>query len=105
MLFSFFFYFILFSILYLQGKLIYTRAYSRGFNTEEEFKYLEAFEVSGFGYDTFINLLKEGKICVDLRIGQYHTGNKEGQTHDHGTGFRIKENDQPLLFRFIKRIV
>ena len=29
----------------------------------------------------------------------------EYETHDYGTGFRIKENDQPLLFRFIKRIV
>lgn len=52
-----------------------------------------------------IDLLEQGKIYVDLRIGQYHSGDKKGQTHDHGTGFRIKEIDQPLLFTINKKIV
>lgn len=53
----------------------------------------------------FVNLLEQGKIYIDLRIGQYHGGAKNGQTHDHGTGFRIKENDQPLLFKINRKIV
>ena len=40
------------------------------------------------------------KIFVDLRIGQY----PDGRTHDHGTGFRIKENDHHLLFKVVRRI-
>ena len=46
-----------------------------------------------------------GKIYVDLRIGQYHNGKNKGKTHDHGTGFRIREIDQPLLFKVQNRIV
>jgi hypothetical protein len=61
--------------------------------------------LSSFDYDAFVALLEQGKIYVDLRIGQYHDGAKEGQTHDHGTGFRIKEIDQPLLFKINRRIV
>jgi hypothetical protein len=48
-----------------------------------------------------ISLLEEGKIFVDLRIGQY----PDGRTHDHGTGFRIREIDQPSLFKVRRRIV
>ena len=88
-----------------KNRLVYAKAYSRGNGSNEEFKFVEAYEVSGFGYGVFIELLMQGKIYVDLRIGQYNDNKKRGQTHDHGTGFRIKEKDQPLLFRFRRKIV
>jgi hypothetical protein len=88
-----------------KGKFVYAKAHSRGSGSNEEFKFVEAYEVSGFDYDSFVALLEHGKIYIDLRIGQYHGGKKDGQTHDHGTGFRIKENDQQLLFRIRNRIV
>ena len=73
--------------------------------SNEQFRFVEAYEVSGFDYDAFVLLLEQGKIFIDLRIGQYHGGHKNGQTHDHGTGFRIKESDQSLLFKINKKIV
>ena len=88
-----------------KNKFVYAKAQSRGDGMCEEFKFVEAYEVSGFNYDAFVDLLERGKIYIDLRIGQYHGGIKDGQTHDHGTGFRIKENDQPLLFKENRRIV
>ena len=88
-----------------KNKFVYAKAESRGTGASEQFRFVEAFEVSGFDYDAFVSLLERGKIYVDLRIGQYHGGAKNGQTHDHGTGFRIKENDQPLLFLVNRRIV
>ena len=88
-----------------KGKFVYAKAQSRGSGATEEFHFVEAYEVSGFDYEAFVELLEHGKIYVDLRIGQYHGGAKDGQTHDHGTGFRIKENDQPLLFRCNRKIV
>ena len=88
-----------------KNKFVYAKAESRGSGADEQFKFLEAYEVSGFDYDAFVKLLELGKIYIDLRIGQYHGGAKNGQTHDHGTGFRIKENDQPLLFKLNRRIV
>ncbi len=81
-----------------KSKFIYAFAQSRGSGKDEEFKYVEAYEVSGFDYQSFLKTLEDGNIYVDLRIGQYHGGAKDGQTHDHGTGFRIKEGDQHLIF-------
>ena len=88
-----------------KNKFVYAKAKSRGSGASEQFKFVEAYEVSGFNYDAFVELLEQGKIYIDLRIGQYHGGVKNGQTHDHGTGFRIKENDQPLLFKINRKIV
>lgn len=88
-----------------KNKFIYAKALSRGTGRSEEFQFIEAYEVSGFDYSAFVSLLEQGKIYIDLRIGQYHGGAKDGQTHDHGTGFRIKEIDQPLLFTINNRIV
>lgn len=84
-----------------KNKFVYAKAESRGSGAKEEFYYSEAYEVSGFDYNAMITLLEQGKIFVDLRIGQY----PDGRTHDHGTGFRIRESDQYLLFKTINRIV
>lgn len=88
-----------------KNKFVYAKAESRGAGSSEQFKFVAAYEVSGFNYEAFVEMLERGKIYIDLRIGQYHGGEKDGQTHDHGTGFRIKENDQPLLFKINRRIV
>ena len=87
-----------------KNKFVYAKALSRGVGAAEEFKFIEAYEVSGFDYEAFIGLLENGKIYVDLRIGQYHDGKNKGKTHDHGTAFRIKESDQPMLFKTKIRI-
>ena len=88
-----------------KNKFVYAKAHSQGTGASEQFKFVEAYEVSGFNYDSFVALLEQGKIYIDLRIGQYHGGAKNGQTHDHGTGFRIKENDHHLLFLKQDKIV
>lgn len=84
-----------------KNKFVYAKAKTRGVGADEEFHFVEAYEVSGFDYKSMISLLEEGKIFVDLRIGQY----PNGRTHDHGTGFRIREIDHPLLFKVSRRIV
>lgn len=84
-----------------KGKFVYAKALNRGTGSNEEFLFQDAYEVSGFDYDAMINLLENGKLFVDLRIGQY----PDGRTHDHGTGFRIREIDQPLLFKIVNKIV
>lgn len=84
-----------------KNKMVYAKAESKGKGASEEFRFVEAYEASGFDFDTFNKLLKQGKIYVDLRIGQY----PDGRTHDHGTGFRIREADEPLLFKNFKQIV
>lgn len=76
------------------NKLVYVKADSRGSGVNEEFYYHSAYVCDGFSYEGFLELLQEGKIYIDLRIGQY----PDGRTHDHGTGFRIREADQDALF-------
>ncbi|MBQ9200001.1 MAG: MvaI/BcnI restriction endonuclease family protein [Lachnospiraceae bacterium] len=76
-------------------KLVYVKAESKGSGNNEQFHFKEAYVCDGFSYDGFLELLKEGRIYVDLRIGQY----PDGRTHDHGTGFRIREADQDALFK------
>lgn len=81
-------------------RLVFAKAESRGVGSLEQFWFTEAYEISGFSFESMLDLLEEGRILVDLRIGQY----PDGRTHDHGTGFRIKESEQINLFREIVRI-
>ena len=75
-------------------KLLYVKADARGQRSNEEFWFNEAWLLSGFDFDNFVRLLKEGVILVDIRIGQY----SDGRPHDHGTGFRILPAKLDLCF-------
>ena len=88
----------------LGTEFIYVKADSRGTGENEEFLFESAFLVEGFSSEKIIELLLKGSIYVDLRIGQYHGGKNNGKTHDHGTGLRIKEKDQSLLFEHITKL-
>lgn len=84
-----------------RNEFVYVKALSKGTGRDEHFSFTRADLVSEFNYDAMIKLLEEGKIYIDLRIGQY----PDGRTHDHGTGFRIRECDQELLFRNKERLI
>jgi len=81
--------------------LLYVKAEARGKGLEEEFCFNEAWLLSGFSFDNFLKLLREGTILVDIRIGQY----PDGRTHDHGTGFRVFPDKLDLCFSHRKRIL
>ena len=82
-------------------KLLYAKADCRGSGANEEFWFNEAWLLSGFDFENFLKLLKEGKILVDIRIGQY----PDGRPHDHGTGFRVLPDKLDLCFFHRERIV
>jgi hypothetical protein len=82
-------------------KLLYVKAEARGKGLEEEFWFNEAWLLSGFSFDNFLKLLREGTIVVDIRIGQY----SDGRTHDHGTGFRVFPDKLDLCFSHRERII
>lgn len=77
------------------------KAEARGKGLEEEFYFNEAWLLSGFSFDNFLKLLREGTILVDIRIGQY----LDGRTHDHGTGFRVFPDKLDLCFSHRERII
>ena len=81
--------------------LLYVKADYKGKRKEEEFHFNEAWLMHGFDSDNFIKLFKDGKILVDIRIGQY----PDGRPHDHGTAFRVLPDNLDLCFTSRKRIL
>ena len=81
--------------------LLYVKADSRGTGCNEEFYYNEAYLMSGFSFERFIELLRSGHIVIDIRLGQY----SDGRLHDHGTGFRIKPGDLDQCFDTKERVL
>lgn len=77
------------------------KAETRGSGLDEHFLFNEVYLLSGFDFDHFIQMIIEGKIFIDLRIGQY----SNGKTHDHGAAFRTKASDQIHLFKNIQRLI
>lgn len=82
-------------------KLLYVKADSRGNGTNEEFWFNEAWLLTGFDFENFVKLLNDGKILVDIRIGQY----PDGRPHDHGTGFRVLPDRLDMCFSHRERIM
>lgn len=64
----------------------------------EYFHYTNAKVFFGFNLNNFYQLVKNGSIQYDLRIGAYKSGRNFGKTHDHGSGFRISRNKMELLY-------
>lgn len=82
-------------------KLLYVKAKTRGRGSNEEFWFNEAWLLSGFSFENFLNLLRDRVVFVDIRIGQY----SDGRTHDHGTAFRVSPGKLDLCFEHRKRIM
>jgi len=82
-------------------RLLYVKADSRGRGLDEEFWFNEAWLLSGFDFENFLKLLKEGRILVDIRIGQY----PDGRPHDHGTGLRVHPEKLELCFSNRERVL
>ena len=51
-----------------------------------------------FDFKSFLKNIEIGCIMFDIRIGVYNSGKNMGKTHDHGSGFRIKQNDFKNLY-------
>jgi len=81
--------------------VLYVMADTRGRGKSEEFWFNEAWLLSGFDYPGFATALKEGTVCVDVRIGQF----PNGAPHDHGTGFRVLPSKFGLCFKNRQRLL
>jgi hypothetical protein len=83
------------------ANMIHVLADHKRVQSQEHFWYNEAYLHSGFKFETFMKLVTEGKIKVDIRIGHY----PNGKPHDHGTGLRILPAYLPLCFDATKKIL
>jgi hypothetical protein len=82
-------------------RVIFVRADSRDNMDQEEFWYNEAWLLSGFSFEGFLTLLRDGKILTDVRIGQH----PDGRGHDHGTCFRVRQANLDICFAKRDRIM
>ncbi|MEG1523345.1 MAG: MvaI/BcnI family restriction endonuclease [Bacteroidales bacterium] len=78
--------------------LFYVVAERQYRDTEEYFKFNKAEIYSQPSLSRFLDLIDTGIIMYDIRIGSYSSGRNIGKAHDHGSGFRIKENDICKLY-------
>lgn len=81
--------------------LIHVYADSSGTNRDEEFLFHTVKELSGFSFQGFSNLLNEGLIEVEPRIGVH----PDMKPHDRGTAFRIQERYLDRLFSTINVLI
>jgi len=82
-------------------RLVYVLADHKIESGKEHFWFNEALLLDGFSFERFSELVVEGKLKVDIRIGHY----ADGRLHDHGTGFRILPKYLPQCFKAIDRIL
>ena len=81
--------------------VLYVLADYRGSENEEEFWFNEAWLLTGFDFNGFVQAVSDGIICIDTRIGQY----PDGRTHDHGTGFRVFPDKLSQCFSHRERLL
>ncbi|TWG29512.1 MvaI/BcnI family restriction endonuclease [Geobacillus sp. C56-T2] len=78
--------------------IAYINAKNRKHGDQEYFIFDKALLLSGLTFDKFINLVENGTIKFDFRVGVYGSGKNLGKPHDHGSAFRIPKNAIGLAF-------
>lgn len=75
-------------------RLLFVQADSRGKGAAEEFHFNSAALLSDPGSTPFRTGFLDGRIMIDIRMHLKETG----AVRNHGTGFRVSEQDLPSLF-------
>lgn len=84
--------------------LFYVRAERKYEADEEYFHFNKADIYRSPSLEKLLELIDQGLIMYDIRIGSYRSGKNYGKAHDHGSGFRIIEQNMRLLFDTYERI-
>ncbi len=59
-------------------------------NGKHYVKYTKMVIVSELSLEKLLRAIEKGDLTIDLRLGVYASGKKQGKHHDHGTAYRIK---------------
>ncbi len=79
--------------------LFYVRAQRRHNNDGTESFFFDSAEIyTDPSLWRFLELIDNGEIMYDIRMGAYRSGKNCGKTHDHGSGFRILEENIKKLY-------
>ena len=80
--------------------LAFVTADTKRINDKEHFHFTQAVIFYDFiSFENFLDMVEQGLIMYDVRIGAYKTGKNKGKTHDHGSGFRVKRENMEKLYR------
>ena len=79
-----------------KGVLLVLATSEKEKNGKESFHYQEAYILKK---GNFGSLLKH--LFYDIRIGRY----SDGRPHDHGSAFRIRKGDLPIVFKVYKKLI
>ena len=74
-------------------RVAYIRAKKKEINGEEYFHFTKFVLVTGITFYKILDLIKNGKIIIEPRLGVYNSGKNKGKKHDHGTALRINKKD------------
>lgn len=85
------------TLAFIEGK-------SKTEGSKELFKYSKITICQFKDFEKFLKALENGIIMLDIRIGVYCSGKNKGKTHDHGSGFRIKENDLESIYTIVEQV-
>lgn len=85
--------------------LFYVEAERRFNNGVEEFNYTSATIYTNPSFERFLDILEDGGVQYDIRIGSYQSGDKYGKTHDHGSGFRVKEDYLLAIYDTVEHVL
>lgn len=84
--------------------LFYVSAQTKTIDAKEYFYFNQAEIFTNPTLKRFLELIDDGVIMYDIRIGSYASGHNYGKAHDHGSGFRILEKNMHLLFEKHERV-
>lgn len=87
------------------NSLFYVSAKRRFMNGVEEFMFTDAVIYTNPSFERFIDILDDGRVQYDIRIGSYQSGDKYGMPHDHGSGFRLREDYILDLYDSVENII
>ena len=68
-------------------------------NKTEYFHFTKAILLTGLTFSKFIELVEQGIIVYDIRLGVYSSGKNAGKPHDHGSGFRVLKRNLDKIFK------
>ncbi|NLT45658.1 MAG: hypothetical protein GXX80_09170 [Thermotogaceae bacterium] len=85
----------------LSSGLVLVEAESKKLSGDEYFKYTRATYLCGLKVDAIFDLIVDGSLLLDLRLGTYKSGKSKGKPHDHGNGFRTFEKNLKDIFSYM----
>ena len=91
---------------YPAGKLYHVQADSKKDDDGvESFHYNGVDVLSDFSAEQMFELLKNGEMDVDIRLGIYESGKYKGKPHDNGTAIRISPKKLDKCFKDKKELI